>query len=217
MQPYNQANIVSQQFQGRSIPQSHQGIVSPCSSCLNQRATSDSIGGKPSCPRRVAAAAKQQLDNNSIDSSQYDLLVLTGSNPGEQDDGTKALSNPVYDSTTNTILVWSATFKDNGPTFADDGTVLSPDILDPNFSSDWIQCWQRPFTPRDPEATYFQKGCLMEGDQVDIIVNSAQQISTNSINGDSSPLPIDGTVNKVQSVGQYPLQPILKDLTISGT
>ena len=215
MRSSDQANTIGKQFHSMSIPQTHLGIVSPCSTCLNQRSVQSS-DGRPSCPRRAAAAMKQELDEQTLDSSYYNLLVLTGSAPGQQDDGTKPLTNPVYDSPSNSILVWAATFKDNGPTIGSDGTVLSPNILDPKFSSDWLKCWASPFAPRDSEAQYFQKGCLMEGDQVEIVVGPKQQVTAQQ-SGLSQAIPIDGTVTKINANGQYPRQPVQKDLCVSGT
>ena len=103
-----------------------------------------------------------------MDSSHLNLVTLTGSTQAQQDDGSQPLQNPVYDDASNTILVWAAALKDNGPTVGPDGNLLSPDILDPSFSSDWLQCKALPFTPRDTEAEYFSKGALMEGDQVEM-------------------------------------------------
>jgi len=174
-----------------------------------------SVDGKPPCPRRVAAFMKQELDLNNEDSSSLNLLILTGTAPGQTDDGTQPLVNPVYDSSSNSILVWTATLKANGPTFAANGSVLSPNILDPNFSSDWIQCCTHPFSLRDPESHYFHKGCLMEGDQVEIIVSTNHQTKTQS-DGTSVAIPIEGTVTKINTIGQFPLQPVTKDLCPSG-
>lgn len=197
-----------------SHPSVYLGIASPCSTCLNQRSVV-SDDGKPACPRRIAASQKLELDDNNLDSSYLDLVVLTGVQPGQQDDGTKPLANPVYDDASNSILVWAATFKDNGPTIGPSGNLLSPDILDPSFSSDWLQCKPIPFTPRDSEAQYFQKGCLMEGDQVEISVSAQQQV-VGTTTGDSQALALAGTIHKVNAYGQYPRQPVSKDLVISG-
>ena len=205
---------LAKQFNSFSIAQSHQGIVSPCSSCLNQRSVTG-LQNRPFCPRRSAVVSKQQLDNQNVDSSHYNLLVLTGTSSGLQDDGTKPLANPVYDSSSNSILVWVATFKDNGPVIAADGTVLSPNINDPSFSSDWIKCQSFPFTPREHEASYFQKGCLMPGDQVEVSISPNQQITAQS-NGSYNSLPISGTITKFNIIGQFPLQPVNKDLCVSG-
>ncbi len=215
MKPTDQAIVIGQQFHSLSIPQSYLGIVSPCSSCLNQR-SAISDDGKPACPRRIAAAQKQNLDANNQDSSDLALVVLTGTSDGQQDDGTMTLSNPVYEDSLNTILVWVAAFKDNGPTVDSGGNLLSPDILDPSFSSDWLQCKSRPFVPRDSEAQYFQKGCLMEGDQVEIQFSPRQQV-TGQPDGDSAAIAAAGTVHKINAHGQFPRQPVSKDLCVSGT
>lgn len=182
---------------------------------MNQRSV-PADDGRPACPRRIAASQKQQLDDQNQDSSYLDLVVLTGSQQGQQDDGTKPLSNPVYDDASNSILIWGAAFKDNGPLVGPDGNVVSPDILDPSFSSDWLQCKALPFAPRDSEAAYFQKGCLMEGDQVELTVATNQQVDAAS-DGSSSPIQILGTVRKMNVHGQFPRQPVSKDLCVSGT
>ena len=214
MKASDQAVVIGQQYKGMSHPQVYLGIVSPCAGCLNQRSVI-SDDGKPACPRRIAASQKRELDDNNIDSSHLDLVVLTGVKPGEQDDGTKPLANPVYDEASNSILEWSAAFKDIGPTLGPSGNLLSPDILDPSFSSDWLQCKQVPFTPRDSEAQYFQKGCLMGGDQIEISVSTRQQV-VGSPDGDSRALALGGTVHKINAYGQFPRQPVSKDLCVSG-
>jgi hypothetical protein len=214
MKSSDQAVAIGQQYQGMSHPEVYVGMVSPCTTCLNQRSIT-SADGKPPCPRRVAASQKLELDNNNMDSTFWNLVVLTGVQQGQQDDGTKPLANPVYDNASNSILVWAAAFKDNGPTIGPSGNLLSPDILDPNFSSDWLQCKPLPYTPRDSEAQYFQKGCLMQGDQVEISGSLRQQVTANP-DGTSQALPLGGTVHKVNASGQYPLQPVSKDLCVSG-
>ncbi len=215
MNPSDQAVVIGKQTHGLSTPEAHLAIVSPCSVCLNQRSL-PSQDGRPACPRRWAAFQKQELDTDGLDSSYYDLLTLTGTTPGQYDDGTKPLANPVYDAPSNSILVWGATFKDNGPTIDANGNVLSPDILDPNFSTDWIQCWSFPFAPKDSEAQYFQKGALMGGDQVEVVVAPMQQV-TMAQDGTTQSIPVDGYVTKINANGQFPRQPVSKDLCISGT
>lgn len=210
-----QAVSIAQQYRAQSAPQSFQGIVSPCSVCINQRIfpTSD---GRPGCPRRVAAFHKQELETAGLDSSSLDLVVLTGVN-GATDDGTQPLVNPVFDTATNTILIWTASVKDNPPRVDPvSGAMVTPGLVDPAFSTDWITCQSFPVTPRDSEAQFFQKGTMMEGDQVEILLVFQQQITTNP-DGTSDALNVIGTAHKVNFHSLYPRIPVNQDLCPSGT
>jgi hypothetical protein len=156
------------------------------------------------------------MDSQGVDSSSLDLVVLTGVG-GQSDDGTQSLANPVYDSPSNSIHVWVATIKDNPPkTDSATGAVVSAGLLDPSFSTDWIVCHQFPMSPRDSEAQYFQKGALMEGDQVEILVAPQQQISVDSTGG-SNAVNIAGTVHKVNFHTMFPRVPVDQDLCVPGT
>jgi hypothetical protein len=212
MRPTDPAISIAQNYRALSLPQGFLGIVSPCSTCTNQRAL-PAADGRPACPRRVAAARKIELDSLQLDSSQYTSVILTGMN-GVADDGTKPLSNPVYDAPSNLIQIWVATLKDNAELVNKDGSVASPDLLDPAFTTDWIQCRPLPFGPRDTEAQYFQKGCLQEGDQLEIQVSPTQQVLASTTAG--SNVMLDGTVHKVNHHSLFPRVPVNQDLCVSG-
>src|ERR1017187_1560775 len=215
MRPTDQSVSIAKQARALVAPQSFQGIVSPCSVCNNQR-IANTDDGRPGCPRRSAASLKQQMDSQGVDSSSLDLIVLTGVD-GQSDDGTQSLANPVYDSPSNSIHVWVATIRDNPPkNDATTGAVVSAGLLDPSFSTDWIVCHQFPMSPRDSEAQYFQKGALMEGDQVEILVAPQQQISVDST-GNSNAVNIAGTVHKVNFHTMFPRIPVDQDLCVPGT
>ena len=215
MRPVDQSVAYVKQARAISAPQSFQGIVNPCSVCINQR-IAQTDDGRPGCPRRAAAALKQQMDAQGADSSSLDVLVLTGVS-GQYDDGTQSLVNPVYDTATNTILVWVSTIKDNPPKVdPDTGAVVSPGLLDPAFSTDWIVCHPFPVAPRDSEAQYFQKGAMMEGDQVEILIAPQQQITVDS-SGDSQAVNIAGNCHKVNFHTLFPRVPVDQDLCPPGT
>jgi hypothetical protein len=215
MRPVDQAISIAQQSRAYARPESLQGIVSPCSVCVNQR-IAQTPDGRPGCPRRSAASLKLQMDDQGADSSSLDLVVLTGVN-GQSDDGTQPLANPVYDTATNTILVWTAAINDNPPLVdQSSGAVVSPGLLDPAFSTDWIVCRPLPFTPQDSEAQYFQKGALMEGDQVEATVATKQQVSVDAA-GNSAALSLAGTVRKVNFHTLFPRIPVDQDLAVPGT
>lgn len=145
-----------------------------------------------------------------------DLVVLTGVN-GEADDGSKPLANPVYDTGSKSILVWIATVKDNPPRVdASTGKVVSPGLLDQDFSSDWIVCRQFPVAPRDTEAQYFQKGAFMEGDQVEVLFVPQQQVVSDS-EGNSKAINVAGTATKVNFHTLFPRLPVEQDLAVPGT
>jgi hypothetical protein len=215
MRPTDQSISIAQQYRANSAPQSFQGIVSPCSVCQNQR-IAQTEDGRVGCPRRSAVSLKQSLDNNGADSSSLDLVVLTGVS-GQVDDGTQPLVNPVYDTATNSILVWTASIKDNPPKVDPvTGAVVSPGLLDPAFSTDWISCQPFPVAPRDSEAQYFQKGAMMEGDQVEVLLVKQQQVVSDST-GNSIAINVPGTVHKVNFHSTFPRVPVDQDLAPAGT
>lgn len=214
MRPVDPAISIAQQYRANSAPQSYQGIVSPCSVCKNQR-VAQTDDGRSGCPRRAAASLKRQMDDQGVDSNSLDLVVLTGLN-GQSDDGSQPLANPVYDTSSNSILVWVATVKDNPPRVDDNGIVATPGLLDPSFSTDWIVCRPFPVAPRDSEAQYFQKGAFMEGDQLEILLAPQQQIVTDA-DGDSQALNVSGTAQKVNFHSLFPRIPVEQDLCVPGT
>jgi hypothetical protein len=213
MKPVDQAISLAQQSRSQSTPQSYLGIVSPCSTCINQRSL-PSADGRPACPRRFEASLKQQIDANGMDSSTSNLVTLASN--GVVDDGTKPLTNPVYDNADNAILIWVAAFKDNAPKVDSTGQLLSPDILDPNFSTDWIVCQNTPVVPQDSEAQYFQKGCMMQGDQIQITISTSQQIMSQA-GTDPISLQVSGTAKKINAYSLFPRLPVTKDLAVAGT
>lgn len=215
MRPVDQSIARAKQDRALSLPQSFQGIVSPCSVCVNQR-VAQTDDGRPGCPRRTAASLKQAMDAQGVDSSSLDLVVLTGVS-GKSDDGTQPLANPVYDSPSNSIHVWVSTIRDNPPKVDDTtGAVVSPGLLDPAFTTDWIVCHPFPVAPRDSEAQYFQKGAMMEGDQVEILLAPQQQVTSDAA-GDSTTVNIAGTAHKVNFHTLYPRLPVDQDLCVPGT
>lgn len=215
MKPVDQAVSIAQQYRANSAPQSFQGIVSPCSVCKNQR-IAQTDDGRPGCPRRAAASLKQELDSQGTDSSSLDLVVLTGVN-SQSDTGSSPLSNPVYDTASNSILIWVATVKDNPPKVDPvSGSMVSPGLIDPSFSTDYIVCRPFPVAPRDSEAQYFQKGAFMQGDQLEILLVPQQQITT-SADGDSQAINVSGTAHKVNFHSLFPRIPVDQDLCVPGT
>jgi hypothetical protein len=213
--PVDFAISIAKQNQAMSAPQSLQGIVSPCSVCVNQR-ISQAADGRPGCPRRSAVSLKQEMDDNGADTSSLSLVVLTGID-GASDDGTQPLANPVYDSSSNSILIWTAGIKDNPPKVDPvSGAMVSPGLLDPAFSTDWISCMPFPVAPRDSEAQYFQKGALMEGDQVEVLLVPQQQIVSDSVGG-SYAINVPGTAQKVNFHSLFPRVPVDQDLCPAGT
>lgn len=211
----NQVVSLAKQHRAISAPQSFQGIVSPCSVCLNQR-IAQTDDGRPGCPRRAASDLQQTMVSQGVDASSLDLVVLTGVN-GQSDTGTLPLANPVYDTPSNSILVWVATVRDNPPkTDPVTGSVVSPGLLDPSFSTDWISCQPFPVAPRDSEAAYFQRGAMMEGDQVEILIAQQQQLTVDQT-GNSHTLNVSGTAHKVNFHTLFPRIPVDQDLSPAGT
>jgi hypothetical protein len=138
-------------------------LVSPCSTCKNQQATSSP--GLPVCPRRQWQALVSSLQQTNGDISNISHLALYGTE-GTTSSGDGSLRNPVYSSDMHTIMVWTALLKDNVGIVGNDGVLVTSSILESNFNNKYIVCNRLPFVPRDQEATYFQKGAFSEGDQI---------------------------------------------------
>jgi hypothetical protein len=150
------------------------GVVSPCSSCKNQRAFPDPNGQKNFCPRRNWIATQQALQQSSQKSDQAAAqtlrhLTLTGT------EGTN-LVNPVYDPEGSSILVWIAMVEDNDAQINDNGQLTNPSIvLGPDsFDTNQIVCNVLPFTPEQSTTEYRANGGLKEWDTALVTIGTQQ-------------------------------------------
>jgi hypothetical protein len=193
---------------------SYFAVVSPCSTCNNQRSEPDMILGLPACPRREAQAFQSQLQIAGLSSAQVDPLVLTG-NENNPTAAPNALVNPVYSDTLNTVLVWIATIPDNPARYDDNGNVVNPMLLDPSFDSNYISCRKYPVTTSDTEAAYRTKGAWSEGDQLKVTEVGTQQ----TFIGDNGPTPVllGGFAEKVNFSYSAPRTPLDRDYSVAGT
>jgi hypothetical protein len=189
-------------------------IVSPCSSCNNQRSVPDTVNKLPACPRRAAIAYQQELQNAGLSSVQADPLALTG-NEDVTSTSSTGLVNPVYSSALNTVLVWIAAVSDNIPTTDSQGNVLNPALLSPGFDTNYINCRSNPVTPSDNESVYRSKGAWAEGDQLTVQLTGTQQ----TIPTDSGPVSIllEGFANKVNFAYSSPRVPLARDYSVGGS
>lgn len=186
-------------------------ILSPCSTCANQRAVPDANGGFQNyCPRRNwqniysdTLASTNPTEQAGAPNLRH--LALTGVQDAD-DSGTFTgnLVNPVYDNTGGSILVWVAKVENNTPIKDSSGNVLNPSILtgSGSFDTNYIQCETLPFGPETNEATFFQNGGYREWEVLSVTPNLQQQ----SIDG-STLIPNGGSVKRAIMVGQTPRKP----------
>jgi hypothetical protein len=191
------------------------GIVSPCSSCNNQRAVPDLQNNLPRCPRRAAMAYQAELQAAGLTTIQVAPLTLTGNEDNSSSTST-ALQNPVYSSALNSVLVWVATIPDNGVIIDANGNVLSPGLLGSGFDTKYINCRELPITPKDNEASYRSKGAWSEGDQLHITITGDQQTIADSANT-TLPIALDGFADKVNFSYSAPRVPVNRDYSVAGS
>lgn len=152
-------------------------IVSPCSSCSNQRSAPDPKTGAPPCPRRVWQQTYNQLSQSSDPDDQAAAirmrhLALTGN--ASQDSAASlsgALTNPVYDDPGHSVLIWVAAVASNDAVRdPSTGAFVSQSILaGPSaFDTSNIQCSQRPYGPMDNESAMHQTGAFREWEPVTV-------------------------------------------------
>lgn len=191
------------------------GIISPCSTCKNQRSAPDPIAGLPSCPRRMA---KQELVSapNIIDNfGRLALSTLTG-NEDTQSNSTQ-LVNPVYSDSNNTALVWVALLKDNIAIYDNDGNLKNPDILDSGFDTNYICCHSDPVVPTVQEAQYRASGAWSESDLVQITLTGYQQQKLDSTgSGTYDILNVNGFATKVNFPMSNPRSKVERDHSVPG-
>ena len=193
--------------------------VSPCSRCTNQ--LSEPKDGHPSCPRRQMQVRKADLVAKGASTQHLDHLVLTGREAALQNvkniltPGNNDLRNPVYWNEGGAILIWIATLADNGGIPGANGTLVTPNLLDPTFDRSYIQCHPVPVVPAVPEATYFSNGAFNEGDQLEVRFSANQQVNLQSETHDS--VLIDGFAQKVNFAFFVPRAALKKDTVPSGT
>lgn len=188
---------------------SYLGIVSPCSTCKNQRAVTDLEGRANICPRRSTISkgldALAGTADDQVTASYYTQLMLTGTD--DDPSLTASLKNPVYDTDNGSVLVWIALLKDNPATIDQTtGTVLNPPITDPSFDTDYIVCSSLPFTPNSDEHGYFLKGALKEGETAVVHENKGQYTADGT-----QLLHVAGSVDRASFLGSIKRNPVIED------
>jgi hypothetical protein len=202
------AKNLAQLFNALDVPRAGLAVVSPCSQCSNQR--SEPKDGKPACPRRAWKKYIGDLQTNGgVLGPGLDLVQITGTS-GD------ALANPVYSDDQHVILVWAAHLRDNMGVLDEQGNVVTPQILDPGFNTDFIKCNPNPYVVRDTEANYFLRGAYREFDTLEAVsVQNQHQAPGND--GSFAPLPIEGYAQRVDFVYRFNRQKVEMDLTPRGT
>jgi hypothetical protein len=190
------------------------GIVSPCSTCKNQRAFPDPTpnGLKNFCPRRHAQAALTAAMDSGDDTSSLVQIALTG-NEDTSNPGSNALANPVNSKGSNSIYVWTALLQDNEAVVdPKTGQVINPSILDPAFNTDYIQCQLLPYVPNCSESDYFHQGRLEEGQHIKV-TQIKQQVDLE--NGER--VETAGVVERTGLAFGYTRQSVIKHTSPEGT
>lgn len=186
-------------------------ILSPCSTCVNQRSSPDPDGRSNVCPRRLWQQTYSQLSSSPEDDDRNSLpnirhLALTGIKSQDQASNfAGGLVNPVYDDEGHSIVVWVAMVSDNDAV-TDPATrdIVNPSILTgPNsFNTDFIQCRSFPFGPGTNEANLFQNGGLREWELLSVNEN-LEQPSLDGLTTES----YAGTVTRATLLRQAPRKP----------
>jgi hypothetical protein len=180
-------------------------IVSPCSTCKNQRSEPDA-NGLAACPRRFwqnqAKIVAARQNSNDV-TSHFPVLIATGKERyGDTSGG--ALINPVYWDQGNCIAVWVAKLEDNQAIVSDTGRITNTDILSDSFDTTYTNCSLYPYTPEGNENEYFQKGSLKEGERIMVTDTSQQQLFSDNLLA----VPIGGTVKRANFFYKVPRTPV---------
>lgn len=192
------------------------GVVSPCSTCANQRSVSDSNGNMNICPRRswqsqyVTEIAGDT--NAQARAAAIKQLALTGT--AEDPSLTTPLQNPVLDTDGATVLVWTALFAPNRAKLDVNGNLVNPNISDgeSGYDTNYIVCEQYPYTPNVDEHGYYLNGALKEWEPVQVTQRVDQYEP-----GGITLKHIAGTVNRASFGGTIVRNPVLSDNAPSGT
>lgn len=142
-----------------------------------------------------------QNQNNDVST----LLSASGT------DQTDKLANPVYLETENTVLIWVATLDRNQGAFKD-GKRVCPDILNPGFDTNYINCRDYPYTIKQSEIEMYGGGVYKEGDQLEVTSFPSPQV--NSV-GDQ--IPVAGFAKKVTLASRHSFLLPDEDLLVPGT
>lgn len=187
-------------------------ILSPCSTCVNQRSVPDPNGGRQNiCPRRGWQSSYSIMTSNvdadpDNSTSSVRHLALTGiDSQDEANNFSGGLVNPVYDDTGKSILVWIAMVSDNDAvTDPTTGAIVNPSILTgpTQFNTDYIQCKSYPYGPETNEASLFQSGGFREWETLSVTDNIEQP----SLDGQSTE-SYGGTVKRAILLAQTPRKP----------
>jgi hypothetical protein len=200
------------------------GVVSPCSTCKNQRDIE--TDGKPACPRRfLLRFAKERADSKHPLSGSYAPALLTGTE-GTDKEGTDSLLNPVYSDDQGHILVWVAHLQDNMGVYDRDGKQIVGPLwapkeqeIDQAYDTDHIHCNALPYVVRETESVYFQSGAYREWDAVEATKVLSFQLDA-GLGDDSSnaeAVKVDGFARKVNLAFGFPRLPVEQDLHPRGT
>jgi hypothetical protein len=152
--------------------------------------------------------------DSSQQASASDLIQIALTGNSSVPSLSAPLNNPVYDDSSQSIIVWAATYSTNRAILDTSGVMVNPS-LDQGlnvFDTTYIQCEPLPFSPNADEHGYFLNGALKEGDSIQISKNR-NQYTPSGLNLKN----IAGSVARSSITGTIPRNPTLSDNSPSGT
>jgi hypothetical protein len=184
---------------------SEQAIVSPCSTCTKYQDfdTNENQEVTPPCPRRYWKNEHEAYKKDERDYDPSGHLLETGT----KDQNT--LKNPVFSRASNSILLWVAKLVNNRPNKSSG----NPDILDPGFNTDYIECELLPYIPEETQQSMWSRGVYQEGDLILITPNPRPQLQ-GILN---EPEQLGGSARKVNFHRRFSLEAPAWDKIVSGT
>ena len=181
-------------------------IVSPCSSCQNQRDMPDDQ--YPACPRRYWERRKREAAETDPNAAPPEYLTRKG----RADDA--GYENPVSWEAGNIRLVWAAALDENRAILNQDGTLKNPDILNAGFDTNFIVCRHMPFIPGAREGDYYAGNQMKEKDTVLINQVKLPQYDTGN---PYQALLLAGFATKITAAQKFCITPGKKSVNQQGT
>ena len=195
-------------------PNNQLGVVSPCSQCKNHLTSlSDGDYLHTPCPRRLWIQTQNNQPTETYVPDQNVVippyLVESGTSSPDQ------LSNPVYSTTSSTMIIWVALAANNGDLYDATGNLVRNRIDGPGFDvdtdSEFLHCERLPYTPCDTQAQVYSKGVLHELDPIDV-----NTVANRQLDPSGNPQFIAGSVQKITQPFLFSITPATRDNNPAG-
>ena len=169
-------------------PRPFKAVISPCSECQNYQ--NETGSGFPVCPRR--SWEQRAADAEEDDSLPTPPTYLTLKN----NDGSDGLANPVYDPTSQVVVVWVAAIQDNRITLDSQGQIVTGGILEQEaFDTRYIQCRSLPVHPEETWGALVTSGLYKEWDRLVVTPMTEDQEETGE-GANPDPVMLGGVCRK---------------------